>query len=198
MLLKYRYLILAFFVLLPLLLIALYFHKINLVYNLGKTLKNMQQLGQKRSLEKEKWKRQLARYRQADPFFLQNTLEKIKLLKNEKNQMQKLNAISAFKNNPDFQKRLKKINRPLKFKQKNLKKDFKNKIIESEEISYPVEAASSDIMQLLSLIEEEYISSYQPSSNSPQLIVKKISLSKTPYNTFLTNLNLLKREFLNE
>lgn len=196
MFIKYRYFFLVCLAALTLGSAGYYFFKISQISSLNQKLRSMQNFCRKEQKKTSLWQQKLQKYQQADPFFLQNTLEKIKLLKEEKKRLQELSQWAVFQNNPEFRKRLDRNFKSLKFKQTRLKKDPQAKIIESEEISRTTEIGTSDAMRLLSLIEEVSIGPYKPSPLSPQLTVQKFALSKTPYNTFELKLTLYKREFL--
>ncbi len=197
MLIKHRYLLISFFVTIPLFLIFYYFSQTVKIQEINQRIISLQTVCKQAHLKQQNWQQKLNKYHHADPFFIQNTLEKLSFLEAEKKELKALSKHAVFKNNPELKQRLNQDFASLKFKQKNLKKD--HKIIESEEINQTkVELNHSDLMRLLSLIEETFIDQYQPSLSSPQLIIQKFILSKTPYSTFQLDLNLYKREFLNE
>jgi len=197
MLIKHRYFLIVLFAIIPLFLVFYYFSKTVKIQQTNQRIHSLQTVCKQAHVKQQKWQQQLHKYHHADPFFIQNTLEKLSFLEAEKKELKELSKHAVFKNNPKLKQRLNQDFASLKFKQKALKKD--HKIIESEEINQKkIELNNTDLMRLLSLVEDLSIDQYQPSSSSPQLIIQKFILSKTPYATFQLDLNLYKREFLYE
>lgn len=195
MLIKYRYYLISLMAMIPLCVAFYLFSQATQLKQLNQRLAFLESTNQHLRLKQKTWQAQLQKYQQADPFFLQNTLEKLEFLKTEKTELEKLAKHPAFKNSPEIQKLLKQSFQPLKFKQRSLKKE--KQIAESEEICQNIELNQQDLMQLLSLIEEMPIGAYQPASNNPQLIIQKLTLAKTDF-AFKLDLNLYKREFFHE
>jgi hypothetical protein len=70
----------------------------------------------------------------------------------------------------------------------------------TETLVHPVEINSSDLQEILALIEGVEIGNYKPAPNRPQLLILDFKLDKKNLNdkndVFMLNLKLLKREFL--
>ncbi|MFA5250793.1 MAG: hypothetical protein WC371_05250 [Parachlamydiales bacterium] len=196
-LIKYRYPVAAFFILPPLFLMVYFFSKLAEIQTANQRLLALRSLFQQQQKEKQSWQKLLDQYRQADPFFLQNTLEKLTFLEKERLQMEKLCQDPAFQTADKKLPWLKNsfaAAKGLKFKQLSLKNGAGYK--ESEEaLEEKIELNSEDLEKLLSLIENVPIGPFVPSLKTPQLLIKQFVLSKTEQETFKVHLNLYKRDF---
>ncbi len=133
-----------------------------------------------------------------DKHFIENKLESLIFLQNEKTILSKLLLHPAFSNSFQIKKRINFISSDqnrLKFLEENIKKT--NSIKESDLVQLKnIEIDDIDLQKLLSIIEDMKIGEYTPIVHSPQLLIKNFSLSKKKENIFSLNMKILKREFL--
>jgi hypothetical protein len=149
---------------------------------------------------KERKENFLQKYAQVNPYFLDQQIESLPLLENERQKLEQLLHHPAFPNHPSFRERLHFISQNrLQFAEENLQTSATIKEVE-EKLRHPVQIDESDLKKILALIENRKIESFEPSPSSPQLIVQDLQLTKikTALQTevFELDLQLLKREFI--
>jgi len=133
-----------------------------------------------------------------DKFFIDNNLENLSFLENEKTILSKLVSHPAFANSEQIKNRLhflaKDKNR-LKFAEENTNKT--NLINETDESQlFSIEIDETDLQKLLSTIEGVSMNDFTAKDASPQLIIKNFLLTKEKENAFSLDLKILKREYL--
>ena len=147
----------------------------------------------------EKKKRQeahMARYKPADPFYLDHSLESLVFLKEEIASLKKLLAHPALSNKKGLGERLRFLtgeeNR-LVFIEDNIKTGGSMKETEEKQ-KFPVQMNESDIKKVLSLIEDVSIETFTPDANSPQFLIRDFQMERKG-DLFQVEMELVKREF---
>lgn len=139
----------------------------------------------------------IARKTNFDKYFIDNKLESLTFLDNEKSILLKLINHIAFSNSYQIKRRLDFIasnQNKLKFAEEGVKKS--TLITETDETQLkPIEIDMADLHKILSVVEDMSINDFKRPSNAPQLIIKNFSLSKKRENLFSLNMKILKREF---
>jgi len=133
-----------------------------------------------------------------DKSFIDNNLENMKFLENEKNILCNLTNHVAFLNNKQIKKRLDFIQSKknmLKFAEEKLKQNALIKETDETQL-YPIEIDESDLQKILSIIEFCELSNSITKIDSPQLIIKNFLLNKEKEKTFFLDMKILKREYL--
>ncbi len=134
-------------------------------------------------------------YGKADPKYIENKIEKLQLLKREKEALEKMMKECAFPGGASNEVRYKFLtgeeNR-IRFTPGAVQ--TKEKIEETiETLSHPVEVDSSDLKNILQLIEEKQV-------GQPELLITDFKLNKkiTPNKreVYELHMQLIKREFL--
>lgn len=150
---------------------------------------------------KAKKERFLRRHANADPYFLDQKIESLLFLQNEKQQIESLLRHPALPHKQSLQDRYSFLtdgSNRLSFAEENIQTSGRIKETE-EKIQYPVQVDENDLQKLLTLIEDIPVGSYLPSDGAPQLIIRDFRLKKikTPLESeiFEIELDLLKREF---
>jgi len=132
-----------------------------------------------------------------DKFFIDNKLESLTFLENEKSILSKLLLHPAFSNSEQIQKRLSFINsnqNKLKFVEEKVIKS--TLITETDETQLkPIEIDENDLQKILSIVEDISFNDCEKITDAPQLICKNFSLTKKRENIFSLNMKILKREF---
>ncbi|EKD28043.1 MAG: hypothetical protein ACD_79C00456G0003 [uncultured bacterium] len=139
----------------------------------------------------------IERFAKYDKFFIDNNLECLKFLQNEKNILEKLLQHPAFCNNSQIKQRIDFINseqNTLKFVEENVAQTPLLKETDENQL-YAIEIDEKDLTNILSIIESSQSENSSNDLNAPQLIIKNFVLNKEKENTFLLNLKILKREF---
>lgn len=157
----------------------------------------------KSTLDKRIAKNQfLDRFLDKDPYYLETYLENLHFLKEEKQMLQDIKTHPAFANKEKLKQRFdffQKGKNKLKFlEQKVEKTNFLQEAVLHQ--IHPVELEEKDLMKLLSSFEQRVIGSYFPDKDSPQFMIKKMTLKKKrdlfSSEIFSIQMDLLKREFL--
>ncbi len=197
MLIKYRYYLAFFLLAVATFLGALFTCKLNKISHLNSRLHklSLHAIGQQRL--SKKWNLLEDNYKQAEPFFIQNVIEKIELLKEEKTKLMDLAEANFYDNHSLLDQRLHELDKKMSFKEKFVHK-IKNITEAEERLKEPVEINCKDLDRILSLVENVKIGSFSNLSAAPQNIIEKFSIIKTKSGTYLLDLNLFKREFINE
>lgn len=173
------------------------------IYNFSKLNKYETKLDylQKKSISSIDKRKQIkdfiARKTNFDKLFIENKLESLTFLENEKPILSKMLKHPAFSNSLQIKNRLEFINNDqnkLKFLEENIKKSTLIKEADLTQLK-SVELDKGDLEKLLSIIEDVKIDNYIPEIESPQLIIKNFSLSKKRENILSINMKILKREF---
>ncbi|MBN2479754.1 MAG: hypothetical protein JXA94_05960 [Parachlamydiales bacterium] len=132
-----------------------------------------------------------------DPYFIDNHLESITLLQNEKSKLENIGKHPLFSNSDSLKRRLKYLSgkdNKIKFIEENIKES--SLVKETDEIlQNQIEIDLSDLKKILSIIENRKIDEFIPIESSPQLIIKYFDLKKEKDSSFSLDLKLLKREF---
>lgn len=132
-----------------------------------------------------------------DKFFIDNNLENLSFLQNEKSQLVNLKKYIAFLNGDRINARLDFINsekNKLKFAEENTKtSSLIKETLESQ--LYSIEVDENDLQKLLTIIEETPNSRFTKKANAPQLLITNFNLSKENCNSFTLDMKILKREF---
>lgn len=155
-----------------------------------------ERLALERKARKEKF---LRRYSNPNPYFLDQQIESVLLLQNERQKLLSLLHHPAFPESPAIRDRLHFLeeNR-LMFTEGKIEVSSQMKEVEEKQ-RHPVQMDENDLKHILSLIEDVSIDSFSPSAGSPQLLVKELHFKKqrTPLHTevFEVEMDLLKREF---
>jgi len=132
-----------------------------------------------------------------DKYFVENNLENLKFLDNEKSVLSNLLGHIAFSNSPQIKKRLNFINSDqnrLKFLEENIKNAAYIKESELSQLK-TLEIDDIDLQKLLSIIEDVQIDNYTKANLLPQLLIKNFTLNKQKENIFSLNMKIFKREF---
>jgi len=140
----------------------------------------------------------LHRYRQSEPYFIDQYLESLTLLQKELKELQSIQNHPACANRDFVRHRIAFLESPenrLAFAEENIRTSKKVKETD-ERLLHSVEVDADDLDHLLSLIEDIPIGSYIPDSHSPQLLIQDFSLMKKDHGVYELNLSLLKREFI--
>lgn len=129
----------------------------------------------------------ILKHKNSDLDFIPNFLEKMSFKKKE------IAQLKQRQNYPSFQpERLNFLEKENKFFFKSIDIFENNFLKETEEKqSHSVEVDKEDIENILSIIENDWVKD----KKRPQLIIKNFSLERTKKETFLLNMNLIKREF---
>jgi len=132
-----------------------------------------------------------------DNDFVENKLESLSFLQDEKSILSNLLLHPAFSNSSEIKKRLNFINsnqNKLKFLEENIKNSTFIKEAELTQLN-SIEIDEIDLQKILSVIENVKIGTFFPYDDSPQLIIKNFSLDKKNENIFSLNMKIFKREF---
>lgn len=150
------------------------------------------------AFEKRKEKENfLNRFANSKPYFIDERLESIPLLKKNLEDLQMMKNHPACKNRSAIDQRiafLQGSENRLSFAEENIRSSKRVKETE-ERLIRPVEVNAEDIAQLLSLIENVSVDSFHPDIRSPQLLIQDLILTQKDRGTYQLQLNLLKREF---
>jgi hypothetical protein len=134
-----------------------------------------------------------------DKFFIDNNLENLTFLENEKKLLNKLKSHPAFLNDFRIKARLNFIDKDqnkLKFAEENVKQTTLIKETDESQL-YPIEIDEYDLQKILSTIEGSLDdSNFKQKRDSPQLIIKNFMLNKKRKNVFSLDMKILKREYL--
>ena len=152
------------------------------------------------SMEKRAQKRAfLERFSQFDPNFIQNQLETLSFLNQERYILKTLSAHPATKDRDVLTERFNALtqNNRLVFKEELLRSTKRIKETE-QKLAHPVEIDAKDLNYLLAYIENFSIDDIVPPERSPQLLIRDFILFKKDPSTYKLSLSLLKREFENE
>jgi hypothetical protein len=156
---------------------------------------------QKSALEKKRRKELfLARYSQANPYFLDQQIESFSLLQQEVQALKSLGSNPAFPQHQSIKERILFLrDNKLSFAEENIQTTAKIKEMEEKQ-RHPVEMDEQDLQKILSLLENVAVGPFTPVENSPQILIKNFSLKRkeTPLqtNVFEVEMDLLKREFI--
>ncbi len=143
----------------------------------------------------------LHRYLNADPYFLDQKIESLLFLQNERKQIESWLRHPALPRKESLVERLSFLtegaNR-LVFAEENIRTS--GRIQETDEKQrHPVQMHENDLQKLLSLIEDIPVGPYLPPNGAPQLLVRDFRLKKikTHLHTeiFEVEMDLVKREF---
>ena len=144
----------------------------------------------------------LDQFTNADPYFLDRSIESLVFLEREKEQLEFLVNHPALPQKEAVQARLTFLSGPenrLSFREENVRTSAQLKETEEKQ-RHPVQLDVSDLEMLLSRIEHCPIGNSMPLDKSPQLLVRDLKLRRiiTPLQTevFELELELLSREFL--
>ncbi|NGX34237.1 MAG: hypothetical protein K1060chlam1_00588 [Candidatus Anoxychlamydiales bacterium] len=132
-----------------------------------------------------------------DKCFVENKLENLTFLQNEKSILSNLLLHPAFSHSSQIKKRISFINsnqNKLKFLEENIKNSTFIKEADLTQLN-SLEIDDRDLQKLLSIIEDVQIDKYFQYNDSPQLLIKSFSLSKKSENIFSINMKIFKREF---
>lgn len=132
-----------------------------------------------------------------DKCFVEKKLENLTFLDNEKSILANLLLHPSFSNSKHINKRISFINseqNKLKFLEENIKNSTYIKEADLTQLK-SLEIDDMDLQKILAIIEDVPINSFLPDSSSPQLLIKKFSLTKTRENIFSINMKIFKREF---
>lgn len=157
-------------------------------------LKNLENISLNSLDNRKEIKHFIEKHSNVDKFFIDNNLENLKFLEKEKNILNSLFKHSAFKNNSILKSRLDFIQsdqNTLKFAEENLQQNSLIKENDENQL-FSIEIDENDLQKILSIVEF----SEKNISQSPQLIIKNFILNKSKENTFLLEMKILKREFL--
>jgi len=149
--------------------------------------------------KKTKKEKFINRYAKADPYFIDNQIEALPFLENEKKQLEALLLHPAFPESGAIQERLTFIhNNKLSFAEEKIRTNTKVKEVEEKQ-KYPIQVDEQDLRKILSLLEDTPIDPFLPATAAPQIIITDLTLKKqkTPIQTFVfeVEMDLLKREF---
>jgi hypothetical protein len=143
----------------------------------------------------------LNRYSQFNPYFLNQKIEALQFLKEEKEYLELLTQKGLIPRNDQIQERLHFLSSPenrLSFIEENIRTSPKIKETDEKQ-KHPVQMNEEDLAELLSLLEDIQIGPYLPSLQSPQFLIRNFHLKKTISSlqtpVFEVELELLKREF---
>ena len=143
----------------------------------------------------------LARYSEAEPYFLDQQIESLALLQEEVEWLQTYKNHPALAENQLAEERaafLTQGKNKISFMEEEIKKSTLCQETR-EKMKKTVEMSEKDLEKLLSLIENVTIGSNAPPLKSPQMIITNFSLKKkiSPFQQeiFEVKLDLLKREF---
>lgn len=156
----------------------------------------------KSALEKKEKKQQfLAKYSEANPYFLDEFIESMPLLSNEKQEIESTLTHPALADKQSLESRLHFITKDnrLSFTEEAIREHTRIKeTIEKQR--HPIQIDEDDLKNLLCRIENIPIGSFSPLKNSPQLIITEFHLIKkeTPLkkDVLEIEMELIKREFL--
>jgi hypothetical protein len=144
--------------------------------------------------EKERF---LARYLHSEPYFVNQTLERLPLCRDKIAKLREWAGHPACQQREAIEKRLQALEGPenrLAFAEDKVR-SF-GRIKESEErLLHPVELEMADLERLLALIENQQIAEFEPDPASPQLQVLDLELTLKDSSMALTKMTLLKREW---
>ncbi len=150
---------------------------------------------------KAKKERFLSRYANSDPYFLDQKIESLLFLQNERQQIECLLRHPALPHKQSLQERhsfLSDSSNRLVFAEENIQTSGRMKETD-EKLRRSVQVDEKDLQQLLALIEDIPVGPYLPLNGSPQLIIQdfRIKKIKTPLESeiFEIEMDLLKREF---
>lgn len=152
------------------------------------------------SARKERKERFLKNHSHANPYFLDQQIESLPLLREERKQLESLCQHPAFPNHQSIQERLAFLDENrLTFAEESIRTSAKVKET-GEKQRHPVQMDENDLQKVLSLIEHIPIGSYRPLNDSPQIVIKDFRMKKqqTSLQTdiFEVEMDLLTREFI--
>lgn len=153
------------------------------------------------ALEKRLQKEQfLQRYREAEPYFIDQCLESLPLLERERRELLAMKNHPACSNRDKASRRIAFLAGPenrLAFAEENIRSSKSMKETE-ERLIHPVEIDLDDLEHLLALIEDLPVGAFHPNPHSPQLLIQDFRLTKKTPAVFELNLSMIKRDFLHE
>lgn len=141
----------------------------------------------------------LAKFSKANPYFLDQQIESLVFLEQEKEKITSLLEHPAFPKSELIRERLKTIDaNRLGFVEGQIKTAQNMREVEEKQ-KEPIEMDEEDLQKLLSLLENVQVSAYLPPKESPQIIIKDLRIKKQEslFQTehFVVEMELLKREF---
>ncbi|NGX43851.1 MAG: hypothetical protein K1060chlam3_00007 [Candidatus Anoxychlamydiales bacterium] len=173
------------------------FYKFSKLNNSEKTLSYLEEKSVNTVAKRKEIQDFIEKRTSFDNCFVENKLESLRFLENEKSILSNLLLHPAFSNSSQIKKRISFINSDknrLKFLEENIKNAT---FIKESELSQlkNLEIDDIDLQRLLSIIEDVQIDRHIPEPLLPQLIVKSFSLNKQRENIFSLNMKIFKREF---
>lgn len=171
-------------------------HLKNLEDRFAKTAKK-EQLAIERKKRKERF---ISRYSHSNPYFIDQSIESLPLLQNEKQLLESLLHHPAFPESGTIKNRLSFIDENrLAFREGKIETTTEMKEVQEHQ-RRPVQMDETDLKKVLSLLEDVPIEKIVPKAGSPQILIKDFLLKKleTPLRTevFEVKMDLIKREFI--
>lgn len=142
-----------------------------------------------------------AKFKDADHFYIDKSLESLQLLESELEELKKLTANPNYIEDETTRKRLDFLNSKqnrLTFSESNVQTTpFFTEVTET--LLHPVEVNVSDLKKILALIEGRKVGEFETGPQRPQLLILDFKLEKKNIRenneVFDLNMKLLKREF---
>lgn len=188
--------------LLPIIFLAYsFFASLEQIHELNSSLQNIEFLARQVENKQAANLATIEHYRNADHFYIDKNLETLEFLQPEIAGLKKVMEDPNFIEDDGTRKRLafltSKQNK-LSFAESNVQSSPHFQEV-TETLLNPVEVSSSDLKNILSLIEGQEIDGFKPAPNRPQLILTDFKLEKKATHdhneVFILNMKLLKREF---
>jgi len=141
-------------------------------------------------------------FRDADHFYIDKYLETLNFLLPEIESLQKLSSNKNYPEDENLRKRIEHLTGP------GNSMVFSEGVVQTyplfqettETLVHPVEINTTNLQQILALIEGIEVGNFKPAQNRPQLLVLDFKLDKKNLSekneVFVLNLKLLKREFM--
>jgi hypothetical protein len=152
-----------------------------------------------RKTQKERF---LQRYASSNPYFIDQQIETLSFLQNERRHLESLLNHPALIRKEAIQQRLSFIlsdENKLAFTEENIRTSSQMAEVDEKQ-RHPIQVDEEDLQRLLALIEDLRIGDHLPSKQSPQLLIRDFKLKKqqTALQTdvFELEMELLKREFI--
>lgn len=160
----------------------------------------LEQDSQTRNRKRSDNNRVRAYYADADRFYLEKQVQSMPLLRDQRQELEKLLQVKSIAEDPRITRRLAalKENRMVFSEGMVQSYPFFNEIPES--LSQPVEVDIEDVRELLAKLEGVHLGPYTPGERRPQMLITEFRLDRKSLsqneNSYMLNLKLLKREYL--
>jgi len=184
-----------------LLLFFFFFGKVDELDDVENSIQNLKLFAFEKEKKQSVNKAVRSHFSEADHFYIDKNLENLRFLLPEIENLEEIIRNPHFTEDEGVRKRLEFLTSPqnkLRFTESGVQSTaYFQEVIET--LAHPVEVNSTDLKQILSLVEGIEIDTYKPLEGRPQLIILDFKLDKKSggqnNDVFELNMKLLKREF---